>query len=244
VEGRFTVRPEGEHEFINFASQNVRNMMLTDADRLLNGQECEPPCVFAGIRIDVAHLGYATSGMDFTDVLELPVGASPTDAQDYVNEFVAFLTYVKTQRPTFKIFPSMAFFFQEREEEWERQIIHAAQGMATEKLGSNSYTRICSSYVGDSCIEGSRAGSISPAEWDATLDTLSSFTRILYGESNPNIEVILEPFRAGRGMTWLQELCAEAGDACYFGVHAGCGSPLGGSSCYSVNGILSTISNK
>jgi hypothetical protein len=235
----YTNRPEGTHEFVNFASQNVRDMMVADADRLMNGSECNPACVFAGIRIDEPHLGYSSVGLDFTDVLELPVASSPTEAQDYVNDYASLFAYVKAQRPNFKIFPSLPFFVQDREGDWERQLINAAKGMATERIGSLSYTRICTSYSGNTCIEGSRAAQIVPIEWDFTVDSLSTFARILYGENSPNIEVIIEPFRAGRGMTWLQELCADAGDACYFGVTDGCGS-----SCYSGNGIISGISNQ
>jgi hypothetical protein len=237
--GGYNRRDEGEHEFVNFASQNVRDMMVADADRLMNGSECDPPCVFAGIRIDEPQLGYSAAGMDFTDILELPIAAAPTEAQNYINDIVSFFEYVKTQRPAFKIFPSLPFFFNDREGDWERQIIHATQGMATERLGNRSYTRICSSWVGDSCVEGSRASTILKDDWDVTLDSLSTFARILYGESSPNIEVIIEPFRAGRGMTWLQELCADAGDACYFGIRDGCGA-----GCYSQNGILSSISTQ
>lgn len=235
-------RPEGEHEFLNFSSPNLRNMLVADADRLMNGDECSPPCQIDGIRIDEPQLGYSADGIDFTDVLELPVAASPTDAQAYVDTYADFFNHLKTQRPSFKIFPSLPYFLQDREGAWERQIISAAHGMATERIGSVSYTRVCKTFSGNVCIEGSRAAEITGAEWDHTLDSLSTFARILYGENNPNIEVILEPFRAGRGMTWLQELCADAGDACYFGVTDACGSAPNSAGCYSENGILAPIS--
>lgn len=246
--GCFTVgapydsRPVGEHAFVNFASQNVRNMVVADADRLLNGSECSPPCAIQGIRIDEPNIGYSADGLDFTQIKELQVAASPTDATHYINDFVGLLAYVKSQRPAFKIFPSMPYFFQTREGAWERQIIHAAQAMATERIGSASYTRVCTSYSGNTCNEGSRASQIFFDEWDMTVDSLSTFARILYGENSPNLEVIIEPFRAGRGMTWIQELCADAGDACYFGVTNGCGSPAGGAGCYSASGIINGIS--
>jgi len=77
-----------------------------------------------------------------------------------------------------------------------------------------------------------------------TVDSLSTFARILYVENSPNIEVIIEPFRSGRRMTWLQDLCAAAGDACYFGVTNGCGNPAGGVGCYSSTGIINGIANQ
>lgn len=238
----YTNRAEGQHEFLNFASTNLRNMMLADIDRLTNGDECSPPCSFDGIRIDETQLGYSAAGLDFTDVLEFPVASSATDAQAYVDGYEAFFTFIKSQRPAFKIFPSVPNFMNTREGPWERQIVHAAQGMATERIGNASFSRICLAYAGNTCIEGSRAASITPFEWDATLDSLGDFAKILYGENSPNIEVILEPFRAGRGMTWLQELCGDAGDACYFGITDACGSAAGGKGCYSNDGILNSIS--
>lgn len=240
----YTTRPEGEHQFFNFASTNLRGMMLADADRLMNGDECSPACIIDGIRIDIPFLGYSANGIDFTDVLELPVASSPTDAQNYINEYASFLAFIKAQRPAFKIFPSLPFFMQKREGAWERQLISAAHGMATERIGSLSYTRICTSFSGNTCNEGSRAELIQPFEWDFTLESLGAFARILYGENSPNIEVILEPFRAGRGMSWLQELCADAGDACYFGLHNACGLPPDAQGCYSNDGILSGISTR
>ncbi|MDP3940528.1 MAG: hypothetical protein Q8R92_20630 [Deltaproteobacteria bacterium] len=238
----YDLRAEGEHEFLNFASTNLRNMIVADADRLTNGDECSPACSIQGIRIDEPQLGYSAAGMDFTDVLELPVASSPTDAQNYVDTYADFIAHLKTQRPSFKVFPSLPFFLQDREGAWERQLISAAKAMATERVGSVSYSRICVAYSGNTCIEGSRAAKIQPGEWDHTLDSISTFARILYGENSPNIEVIIEPFRAGRGMTWLQELCADAGDACYFGLHDACGSAPGGNGCYSKDGVLSGIS--
>ncbi len=235
----YNLRAEGEHQFVNFTSPNVRAMVIADADRLTSGAECSPPCAIQGIRIDEPNIGYSFDGLDFTDVKELQIAASPTDAQHYINDFVGLFAYVKSQRPTFKIFPSMPNFANTREGGWERQIIHAAQGMATEQLGNASFTRICTSYSGNLCNEGSRASQIYLDEWDITLDGISSFARILYGENSPNIEVIIEPFRAGRGVVWLQELCGDAGDACYFGVTAGCG--IG---CYSPTGVINGIAGQ
>jgi len=243
--GCFTVgapydrRAEGEHAFMNLASQNVRSMVVTDADRLMSGAECQPACAIQGIRIDEPNIGYSAAGLDFRDIKELQVATSSTDAQYYINDYVGLIAYAKAQRPTFKIFPSLPYYFQDREGGWERQIIHAAHAMATERLGGGSYTRICSSFSGNTCIEGSRASQITAGEWDGNLDSFSTFARILYGENSPNIEVIIEPFRAGRGMTWIQEMCADAGDACYFGVVAGCGT-----GCYSADGIISGISGQ
>lgn len=230
VGGAYSGLAEDAFEFLDPNDADLRNMMVAHLNRL-KAFKCSDgsSCPFMGVRLDEPNIAYGPQGLDWDDVVEYN---SPSA---YVSSYAAMLRDVGT-RSGMLICPSLPGYYSNYTEAWERQLIRATGCMATEQLGNSSYTRVCdpagTDWTGvDACNEVARTPL--PSDYDDTLDSLSTFSRILHENTNPHLTFIGEPFRACRGAYWLQEMCAAAKARCFFDYDP----------CRSALGTLSGISN-